>query len=229
MIAKGDLIFMKMLVIAIASASLASAATAQVAAFTDRATFIGSAGSVLTEGFNGVVADTQFTNNTLAFTGFRVRADDVSGFAPGLNFVDVPALAGGSITPASYDVDGTALLTLGINTGISVTFTFNRPITAVGFDTRRMQNQSDLIQIEVGGTTQLPPVLPLFVGYVSTTPFTTLTFNRQAIATSGDGFSVDNLTFSSSAAVPEPANWAMLIAGFGLVGTMARRRRALLA
>ncbi len=27
--------------------------------------------------------------------------------------------------------------------------------------------------------------------------------------------------------VPEPANWAMLIAGFGLTGAMARRRRAL--
>jgi hypothetical protein len=29
--------------------------------------------------------------------------------------------------------------------------------------------------------------------------------------------------------VPEPANWALLIAGFGLVGAMARRRRGLLA
>lgn len=31
----------------------------------------------------------------------------------------------------------------------------------------------------------------------------------------------------SPAAVPEPASWAMLIAGFGLVGAMARRRRVL--
>jgi hypothetical protein len=30
-------------------------------------------------------------------------------------------------------------------------------------------------------------------------------------------------------AVPEPASWAMLIAGFGLVGAAARRRRALAA
>ncbi len=30
-------------------------------------------------------------------------------------------------------------------------------------------------------------------------------------------------------AVPEPATWAMLIAGFGLVGTMLRRRRAVVA
>jgi hypothetical protein len=30
-------------------------------------------------------------------------------------------------------------------------------------------------------------------------------------------------------AVPEPASWAMLIAGFGLVGAVARRRRAITA
>jgi hypothetical protein len=30
-------------------------------------------------------------------------------------------------------------------------------------------------------------------------------------------------------AVPEPASWAMLIAGFGLVGAAARRRRTVVA
>ncbi len=34
---------------------------------------------------------------------------------------------------------------------------------------------------------------------------------------------------SLQAAVPEPASWAMLIAGFGLVGAAARRRRAVAA
>ena len=39
-----------------------------------------------------------------------------------------------------------------------------------------------------------------------------------------------NTTFSTGAAVvPEPASWAMLIAGFGLVGAAARRRRAVAA
>jgi hypothetical protein len=36
----------------------------------------------------------------------------------------------------------------------------------------------------------------------------------------GEGF-----TTYSAAQVPEPASWALLIAGFGLVGAMARRRR----
>lgn len=40
-------------------------------------------------------------------------------------------------------------------------------------------------------------------------------------ATGGVAFEFDSITAS---AVPEPANWAMLIAGFGLVGAMQRRR-----
>jgi hypothetical protein len=38
----------------------------------------------------------------------------------------------------------------------------------------------------------------------------------------GGGFELDNVTIG---AVPEPASWVMLIAGFGLVGAAARRRR----
>ncbi|WP_303810224.1 PEPxxWA-CTERM sorting domain-containing protein [Sandarakinorhabdus limnophila] len=37
----------------------------------------------------------------------------------------------------------------------------------------------------------------------------------------------EKLVFTNSGTVvPEPASWAMLIAGFGLVGAVARRRRA---
>ncbi|MFZ4690689.1 MAG: PEPxxWA-CTERM sorting domain-containing protein [Polymorphobacter sp.] len=36
-------------------------------------------------------------------------------------------------------------------------------------------------------------------------------------------------TFDATGAVPEPASWAMLIAGFGLTGAAARRRRRMVA
>jgi hypothetical protein len=38
--------------------------------------------------------------------------------------------------------------------------------------------------------------------------------------------SSDVAVIATSGAVPEPANWAMLVAGFGLVGAAARRRKA---
>lgn len=39
-----------------------------------------------------------------------------------------------------------------------------------------------------------------------------------------DAFKFSNLTVSGSSAVPEPATWAMMILGFGLVGAAMRRR-----
>lgn len=42
------------------------------------------------------------------------------------------------------------------------------------------------------------------------------------------GFVVDNLVVKA-AAVPEPASWALMVSGFGLVGAMLRRRVALTA
>ena len=45
----------------------------------------------------------------------------------------------------------------------------------------------------------------------------------------GGGYESDNHTvgyFVTKGGVPEPATWAMLITGFGLVGAAARRRRS---
>ena len=43
-------------------------------------------------------------------------------------------------------------------------------------------------------------------------------------SSSGNSFELDNIAVAS--VVPEPATWAMLITGFGVVGGVARRRRA---
>jgi hypothetical protein len=50
--------------------------------------------------------------------------------------------------------------------------------------------------------------------------------------TAGGGYESDNHTvgfYTSLGGVPEPATWAMLITGFGLVGVAMRRRRAVIA
>jgi hypothetical protein len=47
-------------------------------------------------------------------------------------------------------------------------------------------------------------------------------FVSITLTSATNSFEIDNL---ATAAIPEPATWAMLIAGFGLVGVAARRRK----
>ena len=47
--------------------------------------------------------------------------------------------------------------------------------------------------------------------------------------TTSSNASFDSATFTASNGIPEPASWAMLIAGFGLVGAAMRRRAAVTA
>ncbi len=70
-----------------------------------------------------------------------------------------------------------------------------------------------------------------FFGVTSDTAFTSFTLSAGAIAPAGTSPSIvfDNIRFGSanvSAAVPEPATWAMMLVGFGMVGAAVRRRQA---
>jgi hypothetical protein len=41
----------------------------------------------------------------------------------------------------------------------------------------------------------------------------------------GSGVQFDNIVLADVPAVPEPATWAMMLIGFGLIGFVARRAR----
>ncbi len=57
---------------------------------------------------------------------------------------------------------------------------------------------------------------------------TTLTLQivNSNLAATGNDFGIDDIAFDTTSTVPEPASWALLITGFAMVGTAARRRLA---
>ena len=70
------------------------------------------------------------------------------------------------------------------------------------------------------------PMAPNFLGFVSDTAFTTVTFFNPLGGGNNDQFGLDNLTTSGGGAIPEPGTWALMIGGFGLAGAALRRRQA---
>lgn len=58
-----------------------------------------------------------------------------------------------------------------------------------------------------------------YFGFTSDDAFTSVTINRPGL----DNWGIDGISFNG--AVPEPSSWAMLVMGFGLTGTMLRRRQ----
>jgi hypothetical protein len=125
----------------------------------------------------------------------------------------------------SPNSNGTPNLILGFSPSDAIT------ITKVGGGSFKLISAD----LAVSWFSMVSPNTVLANGSPLTIDSTLTTYNFNATGTSftltglasDDGYWVgDNFTFG---AVPEPANWAMLIAGFGLVGVVARRRRIAVA
>lgn len=156
--------------------------------------------------YNGGTSGSGATGPNLGvnFTGFRTTT--------GFGETSEPNLGFNNAGPALIDVAA----------GFGSTFSFAAGFFGPGTIT---------IFSNLGGTGTLLATLSGTLGNTAAFQPISISFagTAQSVVVNGTPGSLgfDDLVFG--AAVPEPASWAMLIAGFGLVGAMMRRRQALVA
>lgn len=146
--------------------------------------------------------DTNSSSST-NLLGLNVTVVPLSSFVAKYNGPSVPGLATGS----SFDL---ATLT-------SLEFVNAASVGGFGFGSLAGNFGAAFTGLPVGynGLTSLAPTSVSFA----------LGFPVTVGGASGTFTGASNVTFSASvAAIPEPATWALMIAGFGMVGAAMRRR-----
>jgi hypothetical protein len=201
----------------------AGAANAALTVFTSRAAFeTALSGGFTTETFNGVVGEPAFRTAPVTVGGLTLQGFGSSQFDR--NFIDQQPLQFGV-----FNVDGTAVVNAVTALGTSgLTVTLASGVRGFGADFAAMQDGVFRTQILFGSQAYTPSVtagnVVTFLGIVSDTPFTTVTFQSASVSTS-DGFAFDNVTFGNVAnGVPEPSTWAMMLVGFAGLAFASRRR-----
>ncbi len=132
------------------------------------------------------------------------------------------AFGGGSV--ANVSTLSQALLTI---PGQDYTLSFD--LTALGGGSQNFSaslfDGSTLLGSLISTATAGQPFSTYSLNFFATSASTNLVFNVTPFGT-GAGDSIDPILDNVSvSAAPEPATWAMMILGFGLIGSALRRRR----
>ncbi|MCS6986152.1 MAG: PEPxxWA-CTERM sorting domain-containing protein [Sphingomonadaceae bacterium] len=103
---------------------------------------------------------------------------------------------------------------------VQATVEFNRPILGILWRTRSLKDTDATLSVPPTVWSS-PPTRGLEAGDIAGTSFSgkMLTIKEWTAGNPGDNIRV------ITTAIPEPTTWAMLIAGFGLIGFAARQRR----
>lgn len=203
-------------------------------------------GSAGTESFEGVTTGTTPTGFAFAGSAGTITAS----FQPAANSFFT------TVETAATDVNGGRFATSGsrfLRSDSLFSLGFDTAVAAFGFFGTDFGDFNGLVTLSLlhanGTTTSLNPTLTplangslLFFGVVdAANPFTRVTFSAALAngSPSSDLFGFDDFIIADAgqlalpgggggggAAIPEPATWAMLIAGFALAGASIRRSRS---
>ena len=104
----------------------------------------------------------------------------------------------------------------------TLTITLASYTNAIGFNFGQFYGEADTITVTLGNGDTFTPTgntAYSFFGAISTSAFKTLTITGSPYPT------LDNLSLGPVAVVPEPETYGMMLAGLGLMGFIARRRK----
>lgn len=205
---------------AVLTAALASPSQAAITIYTSQAAFLAAVTTPGVDTFEtlSITGSTPSPITRTAGTyGYTASASTSSFFGAGTNADHWLStnLATDSITFSSFTGGVRALGGLFFGSDISGLF-------AAGSVTLTATDASGSVTQTITNATTSS-----FLGFVSTGPLTSVTISAVQPATPLWP-TVNNLTLAGAATptpgVPEPATWAMMIVGFGLVGAAMRRR-----
>jgi hypothetical protein len=199
------------------------------------ALFAGSAsaaGNIFTNGtFDSSAFDTEYNKGASAYDASSVNiaasAHDLHG-----SWTDFPSEFGPTMLIVNGGTDATKAVwsqTVGLSAGSSYDFLLSAASTYGGSPSNLEVTVTYGANTVSLGTLQLGSsagewqtfTQSVSLGYTGNATFKLLDLNTDP---SGNDFAVDKVSLTS--AVPEPETYAMLMAGLGLVGFAARRRKA---
>lgn len=146
------------------------------------------------------------------------------------NFDDFTLLDGLSITGTATGTINASILYRLVRADRPSIFSFAEPIFGFGGDIRASGfGELDITLTFIDGTQQMLDAYSItpamgFLGFSSDVGIRSIDI-RSGTAGAVQYY-LEDLTFgTATAAVPEPAQWAMLIVGFGMIGSAMRRRK----
>jgi hypothetical protein len=190
-------------------AALAAVATMAVASAANAATFVGTYSVDAYTGNNGLQINTQDLPGGINFVLNSIGQSSVESLFK--IYTNEPSVDGGDTTPRA----------------ITVHFNFTSP-TSFGGDVTGSTFGEVSGNYQNGHVTWNDPVYLAFTGGQLKVTMNDADFNSGKYGLDEGNWEGANISAKFElvgAAVPEPATWAMMIAGFGMAGAAVRRRR----